>query len=76
MQICGQADTSALHTPRTMCVCVPVSSGAKSIDGTARYAISRHVFNIFLGVPASHYDLHLHMASRVRTKKGVKLLIQ
>ncbi len=43
MQICGQADTSAFHTPRTMCVCVPVSSAAKSIDGTAS-----HVCNIFL----------------------------
>ncbi len=40
MLICFQADTSVLHTPPTMCVCVPVSSGAKSIDETARYAVS------------------------------------
>ena len=40
MQICFQADTSALHTPRTMCVCVPVSRGAKSIDGTARSVVT------------------------------------
>ena len=30
-----------------MCVCVIVSSGAKSVDGTARYVVSRGVFNVF-----------------------------
>ncbi len=69
MQIYFQADTSVSHTPPTMSVCVPVKSGAKSIDGTARYAVSRHVFNnVFLTVPASHFPLH--MGSGVRPKQS------
>ncbi len=69
--LCFQAVTSALHTPRTMCVCVPVSRGAKSIDGTVRYAVSRHVFNnVFLSVPASHCDFQLPMGSECGRSKA------